>query len=363
MKKFVAFSMLFAMLAVAVVAYTPVATAAPAADYNAIIEGSKKENALLIYSIMGANNWKFLLNAFNQKYPWIKVDNVELGGYEVFQRYYSEIAGKAKTCDMVITTAPDAWQDFIAKGELAVYRSTEDGKVPDWSKPAPGVYTVASDPIVMIWNKQSLPGSIKSTAELAAMIEKNPAKFEKKIATVNIEVNSTGFAANWFYIKRNGEAGWKVLEAIGKAKPNLHTSNGTVVNDTISGAATASFLVSGMNVFAKLPAAESVMGNSLTSDGTPVTLRSMGITKAAKNSNSAKLMLDFILSPEGQIKFSEGGLTAYRSDVIDKAKLHLSKLAASIGEKNLLPFYFDKELLDKAKTDAFTARWKKAMGK
>jgi iron(III) transport system substrate-binding protein len=359
MKKFALFSMLFAVLTMAVVAYVPAATAAPAdptADYNAVIEGSKKENALLMY-------WKFVIEAFRKKYPWIKVDNVELGGYEVFQRYYSEAASKAKTCDMVITTAPDAWQDFIAKGELTLYKSPEDAKLPGWSKPAPGVYTVASDPIVLIWNKQSIPGSFKTMAELGAMIDQNPAKFEKKIATVNIEVNSTGFSANWFYIKRNGEAGWKVLESIGKAKPNLHTSNGTVVNDVLSGAASAGFLVSGMNVYAKLPAGEPVMGHTLTADGTPVTLRGMGITKAAKNPNSAKLMLDFILSQEGQIKFTEGGLTAYRPDAVDKAKLHLSKLAASIGEKNLSPFYFDKELLDKAKTAAFTARWKKAMGK
>jgi iron(III) transport system substrate-binding protein len=105
------------------------------------------------------------------------------------------------------------------------------------------------------------------------------------------------------------------------------------------------------------------MGNSLLGDGTPVVLRAMGVAQAGANPNSAKLMLDFILSSDGQTKIGEGGLTAYRPDVADKTKNHLAKLAATIGEQNLIPTFFDPDFKDKAKKDAFVARWKKAIGK
>src|SRR2546423_15382896 len=98
-------------------------------------------------------------------------------------------------------------------------------------------------------------------------------------------------------------------------------------------------------------------------DGPPVGVGGMGISKKAASPNAAKLMMDYIISQEGQLAFADGGLTAYRPDVADKAKLHLSKLAAEVGEQNLIKYSFDPELADKAKTDAFVARWKKTIGR
>ncbi len=342
-------------------ASAPAPTSAPAAvDNTAIAEASKKENALVVYSIMSANNWKPTIEGFSKKYPWIKVENVvDLSSNEIFPRYYSESASKAKTADLMITTNPDGWQDFIAKGESVVYKSTEDAALPAWSKLAPGIYTVSSDPMIFIWNKQAIPTPPKTMTELAAMIDKDPAKFQGKITTYDAETNATGFAANWFWIKKKGEDGWKILESIAKAKPKLGSGAGAMVDDTLSGAIYVGYFVSGINAYTKYPAAEPVMGNSMIGDATPLIVRGMGITKAAANPNSAKLMMDYILSQEGQLAFADGGLTAYRPDVADKAKLHLNKLSAAVGEQNLAPFYFDKDIADPAKVAEFKARWKK----
>lgn len=382
MKKLVMLAMLITMLALLAAcapAPTPVPTAAPptaapkateapkatsapaAADNSAIVEASKKENALVVYSIMSANNWKPVIDGFAKKYPWIKVENVvDLSSNEVFPRYFSESASKAKTADLIITTNPDGWQDFIAKGQSVEYKSTEDAALPAWSKLAPGIYTVSSDPLIFIWNKQAVPTPPKTMADLAAMIDKDPAKFQGKITTYDAETNATGFAANWFWIKKKGEDGWKILESISKAKPKLGSGAGAMVDDTLSGAIYVGYFVSGINAYPKYPAAEPVMGNSMIADVTPLIVRGMGLTKAAANPNSAKLMMDYILSQEGQLAFADGGLTSYRPDVADKAKLSLTKLAAAVGgDQNLAPFYFDKDIADPAKVAEFKARWKK----
>ncbi len=310
---------------------------------------------------MSANNWKPVIDGFGKKYPWIKIENLaDLSSNEIFPRYFSEAASKAKTADLIITTNPDGWQDFIAKGESVAYKSPEDAALPAWSKLAPGIYTVSSDPLILIWNKQALPTPPKSMADLAAMIDKDPAKFQGKITTYDAETNATGFAANWFWIKKKGEEGWKILESIAKAKPKLGSGAGAMVDDTLSGAIFAGYFVSGINAYPKYPAAEPVMGNSMIADITPLIVRGMGITKAAANPNSAKLMMDYILSQEGQLAFSAGGLTSYRPDVADKAPLSLAKLSAAVGgDQNLAPFYFDKDIADPAKVADFKARWKK----
>jgi iron(III) transport system substrate-binding protein len=331
---------------------------------NTIIEASKKENSAVVYSIMSAQSWAPVIASFNKKYPWIKVDTVDLGSNEVFERYYSESASKANTADMIITNGIDGWLDFIGKGEALPFKASEDAQLPDWSKPAPNIYTVSTDPMIFIWNKQLMPTPPKTMAELAAMVEKDPAKFKGKVTTYDAETNATGFSDNWFWIKKKGEDGWKILESLGKAPPVLQSSAGNMVNGVLSGQYLLGYFVSLPTVLGQLPAAEAILGWSMINDGTPVVLRSMGITKAAAHPNSAKLLTDFILSQEGEIAFAEGFLTSYRPDVADKAKYSLTKYTAQAGgEQNLINISFDPDLKDKTKKDAFVARWKKSVGK
>lgn len=332
------------------------------ADYAAMVEAAKKEQKLQIYSIMSEKNWKPVVDGFQQRYPGITVQTVDLGSSEVFTRYYPEAASGARTADMIITSAADAWQDFIKRGELADYKSPEDPYLPAWSKPAPGIYAASSDPQFFIYNKKLLPNPPKTMAEFVAAIGKQPDLYKGKTTSYAIS-ESHGFAINWFWIKRKGEDGWKILEAIATSNPKFETSGGNMVNAALSGQAVFGYFVSAITVFPKFPASEAVLGYQMINDGTPVVVRGMGITKKAASPNAAKLMMDYIVSQAGQVAFAEGGLTAYRPDVSTKAKIHLDKLAADVGLDNLIMTSFDPELTDKTKYDAFTARWNKTFGR
>jgi iron(III) transport system substrate-binding protein len=330
---------------------------------SSLVDASRSEQKLLIYSIMSKENWAPVIDGFKQKYSHIDVEALDLGAYEVFERYYSESAGNTRTADMIITSAPDAWQDFIKKGELAEYKSTEDDKVPAWSKLAPNIYCASTDPMVIIWNKKLLQTAPRTMAELADVASKNAGQFTPGKITSYEETNATGFAANWFWTKKQGDKAWTAYEAIGATKPKLESSAGRMVDATLAGETLVGYFVSTISVFPKLASAQEVLGWTMIGDGTPMITRGMGVTKKAQSPNSAKLMLDFILSADGQIAFANGGLTAYRPDVVDKAKTHLDKLSAEVGQQNLLPFSFDPEIADKSKADDFRARLKKALGR
>jgi ABC-type glycerol-3-phosphate transport system substrate-binding protein len=137
----------------------PAMTEAPAVDpMAALVEESKNEkDGLLVYSIMGESNWAPVIAAFNAKYPWITVTALDLGTTETFERYYTESAGGARTADMIITSAPGEWQEFIAKGELEVYHPVNLEGMPDFATLADGVYAVSTDPFIIIYNKQLVP--------------------------------------------------------------------------------------------------------------------------------------------------------------------------------------------------------------
>jgi len=334
------------------------------AEYADIIEGSKQEmetvsDGLLVYSIMGEGNWAPVLAAFYAKYPWMdgKVTALDLGSYEVFERYNSESASNARTGDMIITTGYDVWPDFMAKGNIVEYTSPEDGQVPEWSKLANGVYTFSSDPMLIIYNKQLVSTPPTSMADLAALIEADPETYKGKITTYDVPTNATGFAINWFWLKQKGEDGWATLSTIGQATPTRQSSAGNMANSVISGEALAGYFVSAISVFSKFPDAEPVLGWDYIHDGQPILVRGMGITTAAAAPNSAKLLMDFVLSSEGQVAVGTGGLTAYRDDAAGKAKSHLSTITEAVGADNMVFFGLDPELTDQAKKDAFIQRW------
>lgn len=339
------------------------ATEAPAVDpLAALAEESKGETeGLLVHSIMGENNWAPVIAAFNAKYPWITVTALDLGTTETFEKYYTESAGGARTADMIITSSPDGWQDFIAKGELQVYHPVNMEGMPDFATLADGVYAVSTDPMVIIYNKQLVSTPPETMADIAALAS-DPAN-AGKIITYDAEKNGTGYGINWFWANKMGDAGWTTLETIGKSNVNMQTSAGNMVNGVLTGEAIAGYFVSAISVFPKFPDAEPILGYSYQKDGQVVLVRGMGITKAAASPASAKLLMEFILSAEGQIAWADGGLTPYRPDVADQAKYHLQKVIDAVGEENIIPFFFDPNIASVANREAFLAKWKTAFGR
>src|ERR1700676_1955294 len=69
-------------------------------SYSELVDASKKEPPLLVYSIMAPFNWKPVLDGFQKKYPWIKVETLDLAA-QLWDRFYTEKANSARTADMI----------------------------------------------------------------------------------------------------------------------------------------------------------------------------------------------------------------------------------------------------------------------
>jgi iron(III) transport system substrate-binding protein len=335
-------------------------------SYSQIVEGSKKEGKLVVYSIMAEYNWKPVLEGFRKLYPWIEVQTLDLGSSEVFERYYSERASGARTGDLIIAGAVDKWLQLLAKGEAIDYASPEAEKLPKWSMPRKGLYTVSADPMVIVWNNAVVPESQrpKSLAELAKIVSEHPAEYKNKVTTYNAATEAFGLNINWAFTKKYGDTAWKELETLGKvARPER--SAGPMIEKITAGEYKVGYFVSGIVLFPKLadPARAKLLGWAYPTDGTPIVLRGMAIPKGSTNVNSAKLMLDYILSHDGQVGFGKGGLTPYRSDVKDDEVPRptydgVVKLVG--GEDKVVRVEYDDDVMTKG--PEFQARWKKLFG-
>ena len=332
------------------------------ADYSAIIEASRKENALTIYSNMANNNWKPLMDGFQKLYPWIKVETLDLGSGTVHTRWEAESGSGARTADLLVSGANDRWAAYGVAGRMLDYKSPELDKLPAFAKPYPGVFVASTDPLVLTFNTALVKEGQRPTglSALAKAVAADPAAYKGKITTYDSARNAFGLAAWWYTLKAKGEAGWADLRVLGPAIKG-EVSGGPMNEKVVAGEYLIGIAVSGITIFPRLdrPGGQ-ILGYAFPDDGTPVMLRGMGIPKQATNINAAKLMLDFMLSPAGQTLLGKGGLVPYRDEVAEAdVRFTYRGIAKRVGAEKMIIVGFDKALIDEAKP--FVEKWNAAM--
>jgi iron(III) transport system substrate-binding protein len=341
-------------------------------SYKNIIEAAKNENGLIIYSAVNQSTWNPVIETFKGHYPWINVTIIELGANEVFDRYAADSLTGERNADLIFSFAPDGWLNFANSGQIDPYLSEEDFYIPPWTKLAPGIYTIASDPMVLLFNKDEFPIPPLQSSDLKDLIESDPNKFSGKITTYDASQNSTGLAVNWFWITKMGDTGWEILNRIGETDPLLKTSSSSMVSSILSGDTSLGIFISPISFLTEL-SLHPELGWRYVKDGQPILMRSIAISKQAKSPNSARLMVDFLLSQEGQIALALGGLTPFRPDIANvdifnssdgnKLYIHFNQVIEEVGLDNLIFITLDPEMNNPEKRSAFIEKWNHALGR
>ncbi|HET8601492.1 MAG TPA: extracellular solute-binding protein [Segeticoccus sp.] len=330
-------------------------------DYQSIVDAAKKENGLTIYSNMAEYNWQPIIDAFKQKYPFVgDISTNNLDSAEVFQRYYAESSSGKSAASFMVSGDPTSWIEFIKKHQAAAdYTSPELPKLPDFAAPLPNLYTFSTDPILLAYNKALLKENErpKGMKDLAAMVKKDPSRFQHKLTTYDVQ-NSFGFAIEYVWSQKYDGA-WDLLDTIlPMVRPEQ--SSGPMVDKINSGEYLAGFFMSSTVVLPQAEKSGAILGWNYIADGTPMMFRGMGIPKTAPQMATAKLMLDFLLSHDGQIAIYKGGFTPFRKDLTkDEAPRSYSAIAQEVGKDNLINVGYEE--ISTAQNKAFVSKWNGAM--
>jgi iron(III) transport system substrate-binding protein len=353
----------FAALSVSAFAQTVAVPDYYPADYASIVEASRGEDGIVIYSNMADNNWAPLIEGFKAQYPWINVETLDLGSGTVHSRWEAEAGSGSRSADILVSGANDRWASYGVEGDkMMAYASPELAQLPEFAQPYPGVSVLSADPLVITYNAALLPEDKRPTG-LKSLVEDavaDPSAFDGKITTYDAARNSFGLAAWWNYMNVKGDDGWNDLRQIGKMIRG-ETSGGPMNEKIATGEYVTGIAVSGITIFPRLeqPGGE-ILGFSFPDDGTIMMLRGMGIPEGAANPNSAKLFVDYALSNEGQTLVGKGGLVPYRDDVSeDQVRYTYQGITDLIGADNLIIAGFDEGLI----TDAsdFVTKWNAAL--
>jgi iron(III) transport system substrate-binding protein len=281
-------------------------------DWSKIEPASRQEGRVLIYSTLRPGNLKPIIDGFNKHYPWIKVETLRVGSQnEAFDRQNAESSTGTRSADILLASSVDLWADMSAKGELIEFVPERINEMPAWAK-AKGYFTFAVEPQVIVYNKLLLPQALwpKGLDNLAASVRANPAIFKGKISSYNPMVSPFSYSIYWSAMEHKGDAFWTALQSVG---PNIkfEQTTGAIVEKIMTGEYVVGLYLP-ESLVPKLDVQRSrIMGISLPDDGVPMSPRSMGIMKKAQSPASAKLLINYLLSREGQIAISKGGVTAY----------------------------------------------------
>ncbi len=331
-------------------------------NYNEIIESSKSEDGLLIYSNMAPYNWAPVIEAFNELYPWIEISTLDLDSDEVFSRYYAEANSGAATADLMASATVEGWLTFMNGDNALEYESPEKPHLPEFAVRVPNLYTISTDPMVMVYNKLTVPEDLRPTGitDLVRIVGENPRVFNGKLTTYNAAQTSFGQAIDLVNLRDKGEGYWDQLDVLGPLA-RTEVSSGPMLAKLASGEYSVAYFVSGIVVFPRMqdPTNAQIYEWIFPDDGTPLFMRQFAVPEKSGSPNSAKLMLDFILSKAGQTAFGIGGLTPYRPDVpqADVAFFTYDAIREQVGDDNILFIDNDEALLA---DDDFIARWRQA---
>jgi iron(III) transport system substrate-binding protein len=209
------------------------------------------------------------------------------------------------------------------------------------------------DPMTIAYNTALVPQAPTGLASLAALVAQEPAKFQDKITTRDVN-GAFGFTVSNAFAQAD-PGSWAALEQLlPMARPE--TSSGTQTEKILAGEYLAGFFVSGGPAYPVVDNSGGLLQVTFLDDGTVVLPRGIGIPPQAPHPNTARLFLDFVLSSEGQRAVAEGGLTSYRDDVVAAPGLHTyQEIVDAVGEQNVIPVEYSR--VPDEQVQEFTRRW------
>jgi iron(III) transport system substrate-binding protein len=331
------------------------------ADYRALIEAARKEGRVAVYTSTDSAQAQGLLDAFRVAHPGITVDWNDLGTNGSFNRIISESAAGQVGADLVWTSAMDQLLSLVERGLTQPYRSPEIAQLPDWASYKDQAYGTTIEPACVLYNKSLLPAaSVPQThAELLTVLREQKGPLSGKVATFDPEKSGTGFLYH-MADQRNVPAFWDIVKAFGAADGKVYSSSGQMREKAVSGEHTLLFNVIGSYAL-EWARQNPNLGVAFLSDYVPAFSRVALLPKGAPHPNAGKLLLDFILSAQGQKLMMDRQVPSVRTDV--QGEMSLNGLNTRVGGKlQAIPVNAETAgYLETRRRVEFLQQWRRAL--
>lgn len=256
----------------------------------------------------------------------------------------------------------DLQLQLASKGNALAYASPEISGLPKWAVWQNQAFGTTFEPVSIAYNKRLLPADAvpQNHSDMIRLPKEKPDVFKEKIATFDPEKSGVGFLMMTQDAKMFPQF-WDLAKALGSSGTKVYTSTGAMLEKVGSGEHYLAYNIVGSYVLLRQKKDPS-LALVLPKDYTLVFSRIAFISKTARNPNSAKLFLDYILSKRGQSVMSEKSLVySIRSDVT--GNVTAAGLTKELG-KALKPIEVNTDILaglEQKKRLEFMKQWQAAL--
>lgn len=248
-----------------------------------------------------------LVDAFNQKYPDVKIDIFRSGTEEVVAKIQAEKQAGQVQADLLLLADAVTFESFKQQDMLLSYQSPEVSSIPSELVDPDGTYTGTKVmATVLATNTDKVaeqPTSWKVLTEEAS----------KDAAIMPSPLYSGAAAYNIGVFSRTDDFGWDFLNALKTNNISVIKGNGAVLKAVASGEKSYGMVVD------YLVAREQAKGSPITlsypEEGVPIITEPIAIMKNTDNAPAAQAFVDFILSEDGQKLSAEIGYTPIREGI------------------------------------------------
>jgi len=291
-----------------------------------LIDGAKKEGALVWYMSASIEDAKAILLAFSKKYPFLKTDFFRAGSARLFNRIMNEARAGKVLFDLVAVRGLETHQ-LVKAGLLQPYVSPASVAYPAGFKDSKGYWVDYFDSYNVIGYNTQLVARDQAPKSWEDLLDP---KWKGKIALD--EENFSWYGA--MTQKWGKEKTQRYMRAL--AKQDIQLRNGQTLIAQLMAAGEFSVAMVLAHRIEKMKEQGAPVEWVTTLDPVTASLHPIGIAAKAPHPNAAKLFVDFILSKDGQQLLLSIERTPARPGIdtkMEARKLKLFPMPPELGER------------------------------
>lgn len=292
-----------------------------------LIEGAKKEGRVVWYGALNINDSNSLLSRFEQKYPFIKTELLRAGAEQLLNRILTEDTAARSALDLVNLTTINALK---RRGLLQVHRSQELQAYPQEFKDSDGYWaTLYNNYYVIGYNSKMVPqkDAPKNWDDFL-----DP-KWKGKIG-MDQEEYEWYAATNNYWGKEKAQKFHRAL-----AKQGVRWNRGHTMISQLMAAGEFPVGIVYAHRIESMKKSGAPVEWVKTADPVFAALSPVAVAAKARHPNSAKLLMDFVLSREAQLVLRNANRLSGRSDIeplvpeMHSSKIRIAPIDPTIGEE------------------------------
>jgi iron(III) transport system substrate-binding protein len=327
-------------------------------SYADVVAAARREGTVVVYSTTDREEVRGALDAFRKRYPFLKVDYHELESPRLYERVIAESRARSATGDLVWSSAMDLQIKLVNDGYAQAYASPEKPNLPDWAIWKNEAWGVTAEPVVIVYNKRLVPpADVPRTHDaFERLLRSKTDAYVGRVSTYDPRRSGFGYLqlTQDFHVRR-GDV-WSLADALGMVRARQHSSSRSLLAEVESGRSALAYNALGSYAL-KRATRNPDIGVVMPEDYTLVVSRIALISREARQPHAAKLLLDFLLSVEGQQELAAAYMAPSREDVRPLAG---TKPRPAIARPvRLAPSLLAN--LDTIKRERLLARWQAAL--